>query len=86
MFCIEAGDAGSEAYRNEYVHWLEKSVRAFPAIWLRKENGRFIVAVEVGKRWVDVIEEVDGDGGGMSHIVEPAGIQARIDGDKGVTA
>lgn len=60
----------------------------YPAIWLRKENGRFIVAVEVGTRgkdayWVDVIEEVDG-GGGMSHIVEPAGIQGRIDGNQGV--
>ena len=56
----------------------------YPAIWLRKENGRFIVAIEVGKRWVDVIEEVDGDGG-MSHIVEPLGIQNRIDGNQGVT-
>ena len=28
MFCIEAGDAGSEAYRNEYVKWLEQSLTA----------------------------------------------------------
>lgn len=59
--------------------------REYPAIWLRKDgDNRFVVAVEVSNgRWVDVIHEFDG-GGGMSHIVEPAGIKARIDGDPGV--
>ena len=63
---------------------VDKGTAAYPAIWLRKESGRFIVAIEVGTRWVDVIEEMDGDGG-MSHIVEPLGIQKRIEGHKGVT-
>ena len=77
-FCIEAGDAGSEAYRDEYVKWLE-SARTYPAIWLRQEGRKFIVAIEVNKKWIDVIHEYDGDGGGMSHIVEPHGIQRCID-------
>ncbi len=84
-FCIEAGDAGSEAYRDEYVKSLETAARAFQAIWLRKEGEHhFIVAIEVNPgKWVDVIREFDG-GGGMSHIVESRGIQRCVDLASGI--
>ena len=50
----------------------------YPAIHLVKVSPRhWEVRIEVGNKWVTVIEEVDGDGGN-SHIVEPSGIFARI--------
>lgn len=52
---------------------------SYPAIHLLKTSPRhWEVRIEVGKEWVTVIKEVDGDGGN-SHIVEPRGIQSAID-------
>ncbi len=47
------------------------------AIHLECFNHKAVVRIEVGKKWVDVIE--DYIGAHVSHIVEPAGISAAID-------
>ena len=49
-----------------------------PPIWLRREGSRAIVAVGLSPDcWVDVIEEQYDNN--FSHIVEPSGIEARVE-------
>ncbi len=45
------------------------------AVWLRRENDCYVVAVEHNGKWVDVIRESPGP---ISHIVETGGISAAI--------
>jgi hypothetical protein len=47
------------------------------AIWLRREGDHFIVLVEHEKQWIEVIREFYDCN--ASHIVEPLGIQGKID-------
>ena len=47
-----------------------------PAIMLRLINGRCFVEVEHDGKWVIILDEL---GPVISHIVEPLGIQMRID-------
>ncbi len=51
------------------------------AIWLRRDGDHFVVAIEVGKQWVDLIREYYDSP--SSHIIEPAGIQECIDAATG---
>lgn len=49
------------------------------AVHLHKEGDKVIVAVEVNRRWVDIITEHSS--APFSHICEAAGIQSRIEND-----
>jgi hypothetical protein len=47
------------------------------AVWLRRHGDYAIVAIEHKGEWIDLIHEhVDGC---FSHIIEPLGIQSKID-------
>lgn len=46
-------------------------------IWLVKVGNNACVRVEVGGRWVEIIEEHED--GPFSHICEPGGVQSRIE-------
>ncbi len=56
------------------------------AIWLRREgippDAYFVVLIEVENEWIELIREYyDGP---ASHIIEPLGIQSRIDTAHGI--
>ena len=61
------------------VEEAERNAQKYPAIWLEGAERHWTVKIEINKQWITVIEEVHGDGGHSSHIVESAGITSAID-------
>lgn len=48
-------------------------------IHLNVFSGKVTVALEIGKEWIEILAETYDGEGHISHIVEPAGVQQRLD-------
>ena len=60
---------------------MTRATVAIEGIWLVREGDYAVVKVEVGGTWWEIIREhcPHGEGGGFSHITEPAGVRAAIE-------
>lgn len=58
--------------------WPVRKFVPITGLWLRKEGNHAVVLVELEGQWVEVCREHTAEGP-FSHIVEPAGIDARAE-------
>lgn len=70
-----------------WLRWrrrLRRARRSFVPIKLEGlGDGELTVSVEVGNRWIPVIHECYIEGGMISHIVEPLGIETALERARG---
>jgi hypothetical protein len=61
---------------------MSQEVKKKGALWMRSEGDYVILSIETEKGWVELIRErLDSP---FSHIIEPAGIEGRINGTMSV--